>query len=34
LAFAAGVGQPFLFGRPTNASDAAAALELRLQLPD
>jgi AcrR family transcriptional regulator len=28
LAFSAGVGQPFLFGRPASAQDAAAALEL------
>jgi AcrR family transcriptional regulator len=28
LAFSAGVGQPFLFGRPSSAEDAAAALEL------
>ena len=30
LAFSAGVGQPFLFGRPSSAADAAAALELLL----
>jgi AcrR family transcriptional regulator len=28
LAFSAGVGQPFLFGRPSSNEDAAAALEL------
>jgi AcrR family transcriptional regulator len=28
LAFSAGVGQPFLFGRPSGSEDAAAALEL------
>ncbi len=30
LAFAAGVGQPFLFGRPSHSDDAAAALEIVL----
>jgi AcrR family transcriptional regulator len=30
LAFSAGVGQPFLFGRPSSAEDAGAALELLL----
>jgi len=30
LAFSAGVGQPFLFGRPAGDDDAAAALELLL----
>ncbi len=30
LVFSAGVGQPFLFGRPSSAEDAAAALELLL----
>jgi AcrR family transcriptional regulator len=30
LAFSAGVGQPFLFGRPSSAADAGAALELLL----
>lgn len=34
LAFAAGVGQPFLFGRPSHSDDAAAALELLLQPPN
>jgi AcrR family transcriptional regulator len=33
LAFSAGVGQPFLFGRPSGADDAAAALELLLDAP-
>jgi AcrR family transcriptional regulator len=33
LAFAAGVGQPFLFGRPSSADDAAAALELLITAP-
>lgn len=28
LAFSAGVGQPFLFGRPSSVADAGAALEL------
>jgi AcrR family transcriptional regulator len=28
LAYSAGVGQPFLFGRPSSAEDAGAALEL------
>jgi AcrR family transcriptional regulator len=28
FAFSAGVGQPFLFGRPSNAEDTAAALEI------
>lgn len=31
LAFAAGVGQPFLFGRPANPTDAAAGLELLMR---
>jgi AcrR family transcriptional regulator len=30
LVFSAGVGQPFLFGRPSSAEDAVAALELLL----
>lgn len=33
LVFSAGVGQPFLFGRPSSAGDAAAALELVLMPP-
>ena len=31
LAFAAGVGQPFLFGRPPSPEDAGAALELLMR---
>jgi AcrR family transcriptional regulator len=33
FAYAAGVGQPFLFGRPADSDDAATALELLLQRP-
>ena len=32
LAFSAGVGQPFLFGRPSSNEDAAAALEMLLAM--
>ena len=33
LAFCAGVGQPFLFGRPPNPPDEARALELLIATP-